>query len=77
MRPDPGTARATLLDRLPGVLKHLGHGTRWTARDASGSPVRVAMGIVATAGSMMLLMTGFGMPDTLAKQVDLSYEEQY
>lgn len=35
------------------------------------------MGIIATTGCMMLLVTGFGMPDTLNQQVKLSYTKQY
>lgn len=35
------------------------------------------MGIVATTGCMMLLTTGFGMPDTLDQQISQSYSEQY
>lgn len=77
MRPDQGKSKNTILDRRPGSLARLRYGTRWTIRDAAGNPVRVAMGIVATTGCMMLLMTGFGMLDTLNKQVQLSYQEQY
>lgn len=77
MRPDAARARRTVLERVPALWTRLRYGTRWTIRDASGSPVRLLMGIVATTGSMMLLMTGFGMSDTLHGQVSLSYSEQY
>ncbi|MCP3424834.1 FtsX-like permease family protein [Rothia sp. AR01] len=77
LRPEPGRARHTPLERLRPLWRRVSPGARWALRDATGNPVRVAMGIVATAGCMMLLMTGFGMPDTLDRQVDLSYSEQY
>ncbi|WGH90603.1 ABC transporter permease [Auritidibacter ignavus] len=77
MRPDIGRARRSLLERLPTLWQRLPYGSRWAIRDASGNPVRVVMGIVATTGCMMLLVTGFGMPDTLNQQVKLSYSEQY
>ncbi|MFV0427623.1 MAG: FtsX-like permease family protein [Beutenbergiaceae bacterium] len=77
MRPDIGRARRTVLERLPGLWRRVAYGSRWAIRDASGNFARVLMGVVATAGCMMLLMTGFGMPDTLNHQIQLSYSEQY
>ncbi|PXA82255.1 hypothetical protein DCC26_01055 [Auritidibacter sp. NML120779] len=77
MRPDIGRARRSVFERFPSLWQRLQFGNRWAIRDASGNPVRVAMGVVATTGSMMLLVTGFGMPDTLNQQVKLSYSEQY
>lgn len=77
MRPNLGRARRTVLERLRTLWHRLPYGNRWAIRDASGNPVRVAMGIVATTGCMMLLVTGFGMPDTLDWQVKQSYTEQY
>lgn len=77
MRPDTGRARRTPLERLRAIWQRIPYGSRWAIRDATGSPVRVIMGVIATTGCMMLLVTGFGMPDTLNKQVELSYEEQY
>ncbi|RXW33543.1 ABC transporter permease [Propioniciclava flava] len=77
MRPDVGRARRSLLERLRTLWQRLPYGSRWAIRDASGNPVRIVMGIVATTGCMMLLVTGFGMPDTLNQQVKLSYSEQY
>lgn len=53
------------------------YGTRWTIRDALGSPVRLAMGLVATIGAMMLLIAGFGIPDSLFREVDRAYTDQY
>lgn len=77
MRPDIGRGRRTLLERMRRLWEPLSYGGRWAIRDASGNPVRVMMGIVATAGCMMLLVTGFGMPDTLNQQVKSSYSDQY
>lgn len=77
MRPDVGRARRTSLERRRTLWNRLPYGSRWSIRDASGNPIRSIMGIVATTGCMMLLVTGFGMPDTLNQQVQLSYSEQY
>lgn len=77
MRPDTGRARHTAVERVPGVWRRLSYGARWAVRDAAGSPVRVSMGLVAMVGCMMLLVAGFGMPDTLNQQVRQSYGEQY
>lgn len=35
------------------------------------------MGVIAATGCMMLLIAGFGMPDTLNEQVRLAFTEQY
>ncbi|WP_435298958.1 ABC transporter permease [Timonella sp. A28] len=77
MRPEAGRARRSPLERFTSFWGRVAFGSRWAIRDASGNPVRVAMGIIATMGCMMLLATGFGMPDTLNKQVERSYTQQY
>ena len=67
-----------LAQALRGPLfSKLGHGSRWTIRDAIGHPGRLAMGIVACAGCMMLLFVGFGMPESLGREIDIAYEDQY
>ncbi len=77
MRPAMGTGRRSLLERRPGLWARLAPGGRWTVRDAEANGVRLAMGVVASAGCMMLLTAGFGMPDSLHRQVADSYENQY
>ncbi|MFL4480173.1 ABC transporter permease [Paeniglutamicibacter sp. ORCA_105] len=77
MRPDVGRARRSVLERLQSFWQRLSYGNRWAIRDASGNRVRVVMGIVATTGCMMLLVTGFGMPDTLNRQIEQTYSKQY
>lgn len=52
-------------------------GSRWALRDALGVPSRLAMGVVAALGSMMLLVAGFGMPDSMNSQVGSVYGEEF
>ena len=37
------------------------------------NPLRVLMGIIGVAGGMMLLMAGFGLPDSMDKMIETSY----
>jgi putative ABC transport system permease protein len=55
----------------------LRYGDRWALRDAMSSPVRILMGIIGVTGCMMLLMAGFGMPDSMNGQVTDSYGEDF
>lgn len=77
MRPAQGGGRRIPLERWRWFWGRLDEGVRWAVRDAAGSPVRVLVGVVATAGCMMLLAAGFGMPETLNRQLDESYGQQY
>lgn len=77
LRPDIGRARRTPVERVRRLWQRIGYGARWSARDATTNPVRVLLGVVATAGCMMLLVAGFGMPATLETQVQSSYSQQY
>nr|WP_232483437.1 ABC transporter permease [Brevibacterium yomogidense] len=77
LRPDIGRARRTPVELMGRLWDRVGYGARWSVRDATTNPVRVLLGIVATAGCMMLLVAGFGMPATLDQQVQTSYSQQY
>ena len=59
------------------LVSAIGYGSRWTIRDAIGHPGRLAMGIIACAGCMMLLFVGFGMPESLSREIDIAYQDQY
>lgn len=77
LRPDIGRARRTPVEHVALLWRRIGYGGRWSLRDATTNPVRVLLGITATAGCMMLLVGGFGMPVTLGQQVQTSYTQQY
>lgn len=51
--------------------------SRWAIRDAAINKVRLFMGIIGVAGSMMLLIAGFGMPESMNHLVDKAYNEDY
>ncbi|MGB4779734.1 FtsX-like permease family protein [Microbacterium sp.] len=76
LRPSIG-GRASKNPSRPRQWRWAGYGTRWTLRDALGNPVRLTMGLVATTGCMMLLFAGFGIPDSLFREVQRTYSDQY
>lgn len=77
LRPAPGRARASVLERFRGMWSRISAAGRWAVRDATTAPARLGMGVAATAGCMMLVFAGFGMPDTLRTELSASYDVQY
>lgn len=77
MRPESVRGNARMARPPARLLQRLPVGSRWGVRDAVANPGRLAMGLIATCGCMMLLIAGFGMPDTLNTQVRVSFERQY
>lgn len=65
-----------LLEKIPG-WKKIGFGNRWALRDATINRVRFVMGIVGVAGGMMLLIAGFGMPESINTLVDKAYSKDF
>lgn len=65
-----------LLERFPG-WKRIRFGNRWALRDATINRVRFIMGIVGVAGGMMLLIAGFGMPESINTLVDKAYSKDF
>lgn len=76
MRDQTVTARRSPLERFGRWWNGLTYGTRWAVRDAGRNVVRMAMGVVAVAGCMMLLFAGFGMPDSMNGQVNDAFVEE-
>jgi len=60
-----------------GLWSKMSFGGRWAWRDGSSNPIRVLMGIVGVAGGMMLLMAGFGMPDSMHSQIESSLGAEF
>jgi putative ABC transport system permease protein len=52
-------------------------GNRWALRDATINRVRFFMGVIGVAGGMMLLIAGFGMPESINTLVSKAYEEDF
>jgi putative ABC transport system permease protein len=76
LRPGIARGRRVLLERVPGFWGRIRFGGRWAWRDSATNPARFGMGVLAVAGSIMLLFAGFGMPDSMSAQVRTAFEEE-
>lgn len=76
LRPGVGRGRRIFLERAAGLWRRTGYGSRWAWRDSGTNPARSVMGVVAAAGSLMLLFAGFGMADSMHGQVRSAFEEE-
>jgi putative ABC transport system permease protein len=65
-----------LLEKIPGWNK-INFGNRWALRDVTLNRIRFLMGIVGVAGGMMLLIAGFGMPESINTLVNKAYTEDF
>ena len=68
--------RKILLENASGMWNRLKYANRWAIRDAAVNRVRLIMGIIGVIGSMMLLMTGFGMPISMNDMLHRIYTEE-
>jgi putative ABC transport system permease protein len=76
LRPGVARGRRVVLERVPGLWRRIGFGGRWAWRDSATNPTRFGMGVLAVAGSIMLLFAGFGMPDSMSAQVRTAFVEE-
>jgi len=67
------SGKPIFLERASGFWSRISFGIRWSMRDGLSHPVRLLMGVVGVSGSMVLLMTGFGMADSLDGLIVNSY----
>lgn len=65
------------LEKVPLFWNRISDETKWAIRDAFINRVRVLMGIVGVAGSMMLLIAGVGMPISMNYLVDKAYNTDF
>lgn len=65
--------RHIFLEKLPVFWKRISDESKWAIRDAFINRVRVIMGIIGVAGSMMLLIAGIGMPVSMNHLIDKAY----
>ncbi|PTL71553.1 hypothetical protein C1I63_00920 [Rathayibacter caricis DSM 15933] len=77
MRPAAERSHRLLIERSPRAWSRIGFGERWALRDAVGNPLRIGVGVLASSGCMMLLLAGFGIPESLSHQVARGYDDQY
>lgn len=49
----------------------------WTIRSLISNPVRFIMGVIAVAGSLVLMVAGIGVKDSLVNSIDKVFEEEY
>ena len=66
-------AKSVFVERFSSIWQRISYPSRWAIRDASFNRIRVLMGIVGVAGSMMLLIAGIGMPVSMNHLVDKAY----
>lgn len=76
LRPGIARGRRILLERFKSLWEHTSFGSRWAWRDSGTNPARFMMGIIAVAGSLMLLFAGFGMADSMNGQVHSAFVEE-
>lgn len=76
LRPGIARGRSIFLERAARIWERTSYGSRWALRDSGTNPTRFAMGIIAVAGSLMLLFAGFGMADSMNGQVRSAFEEE-
>lgn len=69
--------RKFILEKAGKVWNRIKFEHRWAIRDAATNRVRLFMGIVGVTGGMMLLIVGFGTPDSINHLVEKAYTNDF
>ena len=69
--------KSIIIEKLGSLWKKTGFGMKWTLRDAAAHKTRILLGIISVCGSFMLLMIGFGMPDSIAAFTEKTYSQEF
>lgn len=69
--------RHVFLERVSLIWSRISDEGKWAIRDAFINRIRILMGIIGVAGSMMLLIAGVGMPISMNHLVDKAYNEDF
>lgn len=78
MRPKaPAAGKRILLERIPFVWKHLSFSRKVMFRNIFRYKKRLFMTVIGVAGCSALLLTGFGIRDSVGDIVDKQYGEIY
>lgn len=65
-----------LINKL-SFFKRLSFPVKWNMRDIFRNKLRTIITLLGTAGSVMLIVCGFGMQDTMNNFIDLQYNKLY
>lgn len=65
-----------LINKL-AFFKRLSFPVKWNMRDIFRNKLRTIITLLGTAGSVMLIVCGFGMQDTMNNFIDLQYNKLY
>lgn len=66
-----------ILEKAGKIWNKIKFEHRWAIRDAATNRVRLFMGIVGVTGGMMLLIVGFGTPDSINHLVEKAYTNDF
>lgn len=77
MRNNGKKAHRSFIEHFSHLWNRLSYGSRWTWRDGTSNPARILMGIIGICGCMMLLMAGFGMPDSMHGQITDTFGKEF
>jgi len=69
--------KSSFFEKIDLLWEKLSFGSKWTFRDGTSNPIRILMGIIGVSGSMMLLLAGFGMMDSMNALVENSFGIEY
>ena len=69
--------KTSILEKIPHLWNKFSFGMKWTIRDASYHKTRIILGIISVCGSFMLLMIGFGTPDSINSLTKKSYSDEF
>lgn len=76
MRPKaPKSGKRILLERIPFIWKHLKFSQKVTARNIFRYKQRFLMTVIGIAGCTALLLTGFGLKNSIAGMVDKQFQD--
>ena len=65
------------IEKNQWLWSKLSYENRWALRDSGINKVRMLMGIIGVSGGMMLLVAGFGMPESINHLVDKTYNTDF
>ena len=78
MRPKaPKIGKRILLERLPFIWKHMNFTSKVTARNIARYKARFFMTVIGVAGCTALILTGFGLKNSISSIADKHFGEIY
>ncbi|MBQ4219122.1 putative ABC transport system permease protein [Butyrivibrio hungatei] len=71
------SSKKTFFEKIPAFWDSLSFEWRWVIRDAGKKKIRTIIGIIGVLGSMVLLMSSFGVQDTVTEINNRIYGREY